>query len=63
MWVKGGGDSFSLQRLLGHTSGRMTERYVNLLTDDLAEKHRSNSPMDRMGVLAEKERRLRKLNT
>ena len=47
-WLRGGGDVFALQKILGHSTLEMTRRYVSLLTDDLRQKHRLYSPMDRM---------------
>ena len=44
-----GGDAFSLQKILGHTSLEMTRRYVNLASEDVKEKHRRFSPMDNLG--------------
>lgn len=44
-----GGDPHSLQRMLGHSSTRMAERYVNLAGRDLAEAHRKYSPVSRLG--------------
>ena len=43
-----GGDAFSLQRILGHTSLEMTRKYVNLASGDVREKHRRFSPMDNL---------------
>ncbi len=45
-WVRSGGDLFTLQRLLGHTTLQMVSRYVNLADADLADKHRRHSPAD-----------------
>jgi integrase/recombinase XerD len=47
-WLMNGGDTLSLQRLLGHTTPAMTTRYVNFATADLAELHRTVSPLDRL---------------
>lgn len=38
-YIKNGGDSFSLQKILGHTTPQMTSVYVNLSAGDLSEKH------------------------
>jgi site-specific recombinase XerD len=43
-----GGDVFSLQRILGHTSLDMVKRYVALADVDLVERHRRASPADRL---------------
>jgi site-specific recombinase XerD len=45
-YLVNGGDAFSLQRILGHTSLEMTRKYVNLASTDVKEKHRKFSPMD-----------------
>lgn len=50
-WLLGGGDAFSLQRLLGHTTPVMTARYVNFTSGDLSRLHRSLSPLDRLSPL------------
>lgn len=38
-WISTGGDVISLARILGHTSTRMTERYVDLNAEQLRDKH------------------------
>jgi site-specific recombinase XerD len=43
-----GGDAFSLQKILGHTSLEMTRKFVNLASGDVKEKHRKFSPMDNL---------------
>ena len=43
-----GGDVFSLQQILGHTSLEMVRRYVNLASAQVRVQHRKFSPMDRM---------------
>jgi site-specific recombinase XerD len=48
-WCLNGGDAYSLQRLMGHSTPEMTAKYVNFATGDLARLHRAASPMDRLG--------------
>lgn len=47
-FLTNGGDVFALQRILGHSpaSLNITQRYVELLDEDLREVHRRASPMD-----------------
>ena len=45
LYVRNGGDSFSLQEILGHSTLEMTRNYVNLARRDVAEQHRKFSPM------------------
>ncbi|MCS7193293.1 MAG: tyrosine-type recombinase/integrase, partial [Armatimonadetes bacterium] len=48
LWLLLGGDAFSLQSLLGHTSSEMTKRYATLWGRDLKEIHSQVSPVDRL---------------
>ena len=49
MWLKNGGDSLMLQRLLGHTTLMMTNRYCQAVGSyDALEAHRKYSPVDRL---------------
>lgn len=45
-----GGDVFSLQQILGHTSLEMVRRYVSLASAHVTVQHRKFSPMDRINV-------------
>ncbi|MBI4310140.1 MAG: tyrosine-type recombinase/integrase [Chloroflexi bacterium] len=45
-----GGDVFSLQQNLGHTSLEMVRRYVHIASRTAVVKNQSYSPMDRMGL-------------
>ena len=46
MYIRNGGDSFSLQEMLGHSTLEMTRRYVHLASRDVAEQHKKFSPME-----------------
>ena len=46
MYLRNGGDVFTLQKLLGHEDLTMTRRYAELSQTDVQEKHRLYSPMD-----------------
>jgi site-specific recombinase XerD len=47
-YLVNGGDVFSLQRVLGHTTLDMVKRYVALTDFDLVTRHASASPADRL---------------
>jgi integrase/recombinase XerC/integrase/recombinase XerD len=47
-YLMAGGDIFSLQQILGHTSLEMVRRYVTLASQHVAVQHRKFSPMDRV---------------
>lgn len=49
-YLMAGGDVFSLQAILGHTTLEMTRRYVNLASSHVAIQHKRFSPMDRLSV-------------
>lgn len=46
LYIRNGGDSFSLQEILGHSTLEMTRRYVNLASRDVAEQYKKFSPME-----------------
>ena len=48
MYIKNGGDRFTLQRLLTHSSMEMTRRYVELFSEDLRKPLETFSPLDNM---------------
>ena len=43
-----GGDVFTLQQILGHTTLEMVRRYVTLASSQVTVQHRKFSPMDRL---------------
>lgn len=43
-----GGDVFSLQRILGHSSLEVVKLYINLAVKDITDQHRRFSPADNM---------------
>ncbi|HEY96316.1 MAG TPA: tyrosine-type recombinase/integrase [Dehalococcoidia bacterium] len=45
-FLMNGGDIFSLQKILGHSSLEVVKMYVNLMTNDILEQHRKFSPVD-----------------
>jgi integrase/recombinase XerC/integrase/recombinase XerD len=47
-YLMAGGDVFSLQAILGHTTLEMTRRYVNLASSHVAIQQKRFSPMDRL---------------
>lgn len=47
-YLRNGGDVFSLQKILGHSSLEMTRRYAELDLLDVQNVHRRSSPADRL---------------
>jgi len=47
-FLMNGGDIFSLQTILGHTTLEMTRYYVQLFSQDIHEKHALYSPVERL---------------
>lgn len=47
MYIKAGGDAFSLQQFLTHSSMEMTRKYVTLFSEDLRQSMISYNPLDK----------------
>ena len=56
-YLLNGGDVFSLQRILGHTSLEPVKLYVNMTPLDLSRQHRKFPPVDTMGLSVTRSRR------
>lgn len=47
-FIANGGDVAILRKILRHTNINVTQRYINLVQNDVQEAHRLHSPLDRM---------------
>ncbi len=56
MWVKNGGDLFSLQRITGHSSLEVLRGYVNLAQGDILAAHQRYSAVDNLDLKATRKR-------
>ncbi len=45
-----GGDVFTLQQILGHSTLEMVRHYVNLAANHVAIQHQKFSPLDRLNL-------------
>jgi len=45
-WILRGGDSFRLQKILGHSSMKMVREYVNMYDDDLKQGFNDFNPLE-----------------
>ena len=46
MYLRSGGNIFSLQRMMGHSNLTMTQKYLALTDEDLRNQHTQNSPLN-----------------
>ena len=49
-YLMAGGDVFTLQTILGHTTLEMTRRYVSLANSHVSVQHQRFSPLDRLAA-------------
>jgi integrase len=47
-YLRNGGDTLSLQRIMGHTDLTMTKRYVAYTLGDIKEQHAHVSPVNKL---------------
>jgi len=47
-YLRNGGDTLSLQRIMGHTDLTMTKRYVAYTLGDIKEQHAKALPVDKL---------------
>jgi len=59
-FLRNGGDLFSLQRIMGHSSLEVLRGYINLSQGDLNRVHEKASPLDNLGLPTPRVRRGRK---
>lgn len=59
LFLRSGGNVFALQRLLGHATLAMTERYLTLTGDDLATAHQHHSPAETLPGIKSSVKRMR----
>jgi integrase/recombinase XerD len=49
-YLLNGGDVFSLQQILGHSTLEMVKNYVNLASNHVVIQHQRFSPLDRLNL-------------
>lgn len=59
MYIRNGGDIFTLQQILGHSSLDIVRIYVNLAQSDIEAAHRKYSPADNLEIKAPRAKRPR----
>jgi site-specific recombinase XerD len=50
LWLRHGGDIFTLQQLTGHSSLEVLKGYLNLAQSDIVVGHQRYSPIDNLGI-------------
>jgi len=60
MYLRNGGDVFSLHKTLGHTDLSMTKRYLAIANEDLKASHNIASPVNKLMLRGRRMRNIRK---
>lgn len=60
LFLRNGGDVFSLQRIMGHSTLEVLRGYVNLSQGDLNRVHANASPLDNLEITTPRTRRARR---
>jgi integrase/recombinase XerD len=50
MFLRNGGDLFTLKRITGHTDLKSLQTYLNLSQSDISRVHADASPVDNLGI-------------
>ena len=58
IFLREGGDIFTLQRLLGHSTFEMTKRYLKITAKDVRQHHNQSTPLKKLVI---KKKRIRKI--
>lgn len=59
-WIKNNGNTFALQKMLGHSTLDMTRKYVNLFNEDIKEDFDSYNPLDNLKKGAKRRQAVRR---
>ena len=59
-WIKNNGNTFALQKMLGHSTLDMTRKYVNLFNEDIKEDFDSYNPLDNLKKCAKRRQAVRR---
>ncbi len=61
-WIKNNGNTFALQKMLGHSTLDMTRKYVNLFNEDIKEDFDSYNPLDNLKKGAKRRQAVKRSN-
>lgn len=61
-WIKNNGNTFKLQKMLGHSTLDMTRKYVNLFNEDIKEDFDTYNPLDNLKKGAKRRQAVKRSN-